>query len=363
MENSQEKVDAVNHRLKIAQLPVALKVRGRKVSLVATLPPKPGSMKVRAYQQNIALGVPDSTLGIQRAEREAKIVGALLINGQFSWDRYLKAAADSETVADLVRRFERSHRRQHQISNATWADHYAYYYRRLPQDRPLSLEAVMPLVFETADHTRARQQLCRQLQKLCEFGGLKVDLLKYQGRYSSQSAASREIPSDEVIALGWARLSSPQWRWVYGMMATFGLRNHECWYCEFTAEGLQVTQGKTGPRLIELPLYAEWVERWELTRVRRPKLGLDSGYKYLSAQSSQAFRRAGIEWPPYDLRYAYGHRGTVLFRYEAGIMAEQMGHSVDTHNRMYQRFLNKGLVRRKVAEMKAREGLPKAPLG
>jgi hypothetical protein len=363
LENSQEKVDAVNERLKVAQLPVTLKVRGRTISLVATLPPKPGSTKVRPHQQTIALGVPDSKMGIQRAEREAKIVGALLINGQFSWERYLTAAADREPVAALVRRFERSHRRQHQISDATWADHYAYYYRRLPQDRPLSLEAVMPLVFETADHTRARQQLCRQLQKLCEFGGLKIDLLKYQGRYSSQSAASREIPSDEATALGWGRLKSPQWQWVYGMMAAYGLRNHECWHCWFGPDGLQVVEGKTGPRLIELPLYPEWVERWELMRIRRPKLNAELGYKYLAAQSSQAFRRAGLEFQPYDLRYGYGHRGTVLFRYEAGIMAEQMGHSVDTHNRMYQRFLNKGLVRRKVAEMKAREGLPQAPLG
>lgn len=361
MDDSQEKVAAVNHRLKVAQLPVALKVRGRKVSLVATLPPKPNSTKVRAYQQVVSLGVPDSTLGIQRAEREAKIVGALLINGQFSWDRYLKAAADRETVAELVKRFERSHRRRHRISDATWADHYAYYYRRLPQNRPLSLEAVMPLVFDAADHTRARQQLCRQLQKLCDFAGLEVDLLKYQGRYSSQSAASREIPGDEVIALGWGRLRSPQWRWVYGMMAAFGLRNHECWHCEFTSEGLQVLQGKTGPRLIDLPLYPEWVERWDLQQLKRPKLKVDNGYKYLSAQSSQAFRRAGIEWQPYDLRYAYGHRGSVLFGYEHGIMARMMGHAVETHVRMYQRFIDERLVRRKVEEMKAREGLPSAP--
>lgn len=351
----------VNYRLKVAQLPVALKVRGQRISLVATLPPKPNSTKVRPYQQAIALGVPDSKLGIQRAEREAKYLGVLLVNGQFSWDRYLRAASGREPVAALVARFERQHRRQHQIGDDTWANHYAYYYRRLPQDRPLSLGAVMPLIFETADHSRARQQLCRQMQKLCDFAGLDVNLLQYQGRYSSQSAADREIPGDEVIAMGWARLRSPQWRWVYGMMATYGLRNHECWYCEFTAEGLWVSQGKTGPRLIDLPLYPEWVERWNLAQVKRPKVKVERGYKYLSAQSSQAFRRAGVEWPPYDLRYAYGHRGSVLFGYEHGIMARMMGHSVDTHVRMYQRFIDDRLVRRKVADLKARPGLPEAP--
>ncbi|MGI8933950.1 MAG: hypothetical protein ACR2FS_07735 [Phormidesmis sp.] len=362
MSDSQAKVAAVNDRLKVAQLPVALKVRGRRVSLVATLPPKPHSAKVRPYQQAIALGVPDSSLGIQRAEREAKYLGALLVNGQFSWDRYLSATSDREPVAALVGRFERQHRRRQQISDATWADHYAYYYRRLPQDRPLSLEVIMPLLFDTADHSRARQQLCRQLQKLCDFAGLNVDLLQYQGRYSSQSAAGRKIPGDEAIALGRDKLRSPQWRWVYGMMAAYGLRNHECWYCEFTAAGLWVSEGKTGPRLIDLPLYPEWVERWDLEKVKRPKLQVENGYKYLSAQSSQAFRRADVAWPPYDLRYAYGHRGSVLFGYEHGIMARMMGHSVETHVRMYQRFIDDGLVRRKVARLKARAGLPKAPV-
>lgn len=361
MSDAQIKIDEVNARLKIAQMPVALKLRGGRLSLVATLPPKPNSKKVRPFQQMVALGVPASNLGLKRAEREAMTVGVLLINGEFSWDRYLCAVGSAEPVRSLVARFERHHRQKNQISDSTWRFHYACYYRRLPQEEPLTIEAVMPLVFATKEHTRARQQICRQMQKLCNFSGLQVNLLQYQGRYSSQAGQMRDVPSDEEVVAGWEKMRSPQWRWVYGMMATFGLRDHECWFCSFVGDDLQISEGKTGERLIELPLYESWVEGWRLKDVRRPKLKIENGRQYLAEQCAQAFSRAGVGFPPYALRYAYGHRGTVLFRYEAGIMAHMMGHSTATHNRTYQRFLNADLVRKKVKEMKAREGLPTAP--
>ncbi|MBE9064140.1 hypothetical protein [cf. Phormidesmis sp. LEGE 11477] len=42
--------------------------------------------------------------------------------------------------------------------------------------------------------------------------------------------------------------------------------------------------GKTGPRLIELPLYAEWVEAWRLMPVCRLDLDESSGWRYLAEQ-------------------------------------------------------------------------------
>jgi hypothetical protein len=38
------------------------------------------------------------------------------------------------------------------------------------------------------------------------------------------------LPSDEVIVEWYDRIPNPTWRYVYGIMATYGLRNHEVFF-------------------------------------------------------------------------------------------------------------------------------------
>lgn len=362
MTEAKEQIDAANQRLKNALFPVNIRQRGNKLTLRATLPPKPNSSREQPYQQAITLGLPANTMGIQQAEIEAVKVGTQLITGDFSWKPYVSKGSNSEPLHSLLKRFEVFHRSKNKISDHTWKKHYLYYYDKLPQDEPLVVTAIMPLILEKKEHTRARQQICRQMQKLCDFAQIKANLLDYQGSYNSSTSVQRDVPLDEEIITGYRKMRSPQWRWVYGMMATYGLRDHECWLCEFNADGdLQVIDGKTGPRLIQLPLYEEWVDDWALRSMCRPQLDENLGRDYLTAQCSQAFRRAKIGFPPYTLRYAYGHRGTISFGYEVPIMSLQMGHSTAVHRRTYQRFINAALVKKKVAEMKARPNLPRPP--
>lgn len=359
MAAANEQMKAANDRLKLAQYGVSIILRGQKLCLRATLPPKPHSKRRGNHQQVIALGLPPNPLGIQQAEREAIRLGTSLIMGDFSWRHYIRGTR--EPLRDLLKRFEQYHRSRHKISDATWQKHYLYYYKNLPQDKPISLDDIFKLVYEKPPHTRARQQLCRQMQKLCDFALLDANLLELQGKYNSSTSVARDVPTDEEIVEGYRKMRSPRWRWVYGMMATFGLRDHECWLCEFVSDdSLQVLNGKTGPRLIELPLYPEWIETWGLLNVCHPFLKTND-WQYVSAQCSQTFRRANIGFPPYVLRYAYGHRGNITFKYQSWLMAQQMGHSLSVHQNTYQRFVNAALVARTVAELKTRPDQPRAP--
>lgn len=358
---AQELIDAANERLEQAQYGVAIQLRGRKLGLRATLPPKPHSKRSRPHQQIISLGLPSNPLGIQQAEREAIRLGIALITGDFSWRQYIRGTR--EPLSELIKRFERYHRSRNKVSDATWAKHYLYYYKHLPQNKPISLDDIFKLIFEKEPHTRARQQICRQMQKLCDFALLDANLLEYQGKYNSSTSVVRAVPTDEEIIEGYGKMKSPQWRWVYGMMATYGLRDHECWLCEFvSADSLQVLGGKTGPRLIELPLYPEWVSTWNLHSMCRPALDTEDLH-YVTAQCSQAFRRANIGFTPYVLRYAYGHRGNITFNCQPWLMASQMGHSLAVHQNTYQRFVNAALVRQKAAEIKGQKNRPLPPKG
>ncbi|MEH2156484.1 hypothetical protein [Nostoc sp.] len=64
-------IEVINDRLKKALIGVRVEARGDRLSLRATLPPKPGSNKTKPYQQYLALGICANPAGLQRAEAEA----------------------------------------------------------------------------------------------------------------------------------------------------------------------------------------------------------------------------------------------------------------------------------------------------
>lgn len=95
-------------------------------------------------------------------------------------------------------------------------------------------------------------------------------------------------------------------------MATYGLRDHEAFFTEVEwreEKGkapvliAKVTKGKTGPREV-LPLHPEWVDKWHLWNKNLPRVTARIHEEY-GERVSRAFKRAGVEFDPYDLRHAY----------------------------------------------------------
>ncbi|MBD2054784.1 hypothetical protein H6F88_01885 [Oculatella sp. FACHB-28] len=340
MAKSEYNLNAVNQRLKAAKTKVSIKQRGGSLSMVATLPPKSGSDRPNPYRQVIALHLPASENGFKRAEQEARLLGARLAAREFDWSLYQDDSSDRDLAAKLVERFKQHYMSTHTPTEATWENQWQKIYKRLPQDKPLDAATLVNLVRQTKRNSRNRKQTCQKFQKLADFAGLKVDLLQFQGDYGGSKVEDRDIPIDEAIVQFRANVTNPAWRWVYGMMAAYGLRDHEVFFCEFTSDGLRVTQGKTGPRLVFTALYPEWVEQWELTEVELPPVRLDRGYEYLSGLTSKAFKRYGIPFVPYDLRHAFAVRASVKFGYPISTAAALMGHSPETHLRTYQRHIN-----------------------
>ena len=78
-------LESLNARLKTGRIGVTVEQRGDYLYLVATLPPKPHSGKIRSHQQRIALGVRANPAGFKRAELEAKKLGVQLAEGSFTW--------------------------------------------------------------------------------------------------------------------------------------------------------------------------------------------------------------------------------------------------------------------------------------
>ncbi|MEL6232314.1 MAG: site-specific integrase, partial [Cyanobacteria bacterium J06627_3] len=83
----------INQRLKAAQLGLKIERRGDRLNLRGTLPPRPGSPKLRPYQQRVPLKLPATKAGLKQCEQTAKIIAGQLLQGIFDWRDYLGPVA------------------------------------------------------------------------------------------------------------------------------------------------------------------------------------------------------------------------------------------------------------------------------
>lgn len=356
------KIKQANGRLKSAKVGVRIDRIGDRLYLRATLPPKPGSAKLHPFQQRIALGLPANGMGLQQAEKEARKVGGLLICGEFTWEPYTTAPdRKGETVGEWIAKFELdyfSRRERSPQSLTTWAD-YQKILKRLPQGETLSGDLMLSVLLDTNPDTRTRKLACTVLGALAKFAGIEFDPSPYRGSYSPSKVTPRDIPSDLEIARAIAGIRDGPWRWTAGMMATYGLRNHEVFHLDMEKLPiLQVVGGKTGSRLV-WPIYPEWIDVWDLGRIQIPECtGKDN--TALGNRVTHAFKRLGLPFAPYDLRHAWAIR-SMAFGLDLTLAAAQMGHSVQVHCQIYHAWITEDVHDRAYRALMANPNRPLPP--
>lgn len=346
-------LEAVNSRLKQANAGVTVLQRGGRLSLRGTFPPKPGSGRTRPSQQTIALGVKAIPAGFRYAEARAMEVAGLLAQNRFEWET-LGTQAKPDTVGVWIERYkarviaaspyppEEAELRWH---NYQWALALS----RLDPALPMGEPALVAAALKTPPKSRARQTCCGILSRFAKEAGVECDLSALAKGYSP-SQVRREIPDDDLIVTAIDGMEHPRWQWFAGMMATYGLRNHECWHCTLEQyEGVwfcHVDQHtKTGARDWVPPIPVDWVERWQLWDVRPPQVNARINADY-GARSSAWFARKRMPFRPYDLRHAWVHRAELQEGYPELLRAKWLGHSVKMHQSMYQSHLDQATATR-----------------
>ncbi|MGG6295995.1 site-specific integrase [Leptolyngbya sp. AN02str] len=359
------KLEQVNQRLKAARMGLQIERRGSKLNLRGTLPPRPGSHRLRPHQQRLRLDLPATAAGLKQAEQEVKVIAAKLIQKTFDWRDYLDISGGGRLIQmDLPQKVQAF--QEHMLAHpkrgsnpgsvrTTWDKAYAPYLNKLLHiagDRPnLSLpEAIYLTVQDTAAHTRSRQVCCTAMSAFAQFLhlDLPIDLKTYWGDYGTAKTQKRDLPTDDEILNFCDRIPNPAWRFVYGVMATYGLRNHEVFFCDYTAlktgdpkgviEVLETT--KTGSHQV-WPFYPDWVERFQLRDVNLPPLNTDlteTTLQRIGQLVSTQFRRYNLPISPYDLRHAWAVR-TIHLGIPDTVAAKMMGHSVAIHTRTYHRWI------------------------
>ncbi|MGF1459240.1 MAG: site-specific integrase [Leptolyngbyaceae cyanobacterium] len=358
----------VNARLKAARLGLKIERRGDTLALRGTLPPRPGSDRTHSYQQRIPLKLPATKSGLKQAEQEAKVIAAKLIEKTFDWRRYLSDSGprlSSAELGDQVAAFEAHYLATGQADpdkhpasvQSTWDKAYAPYLRKLrvlSDRRPnLSLpEAIVATVKATQAHSRSRQVCCTAMEAFAKFLSLELptDLKTLWGKYGSGHTQARQLPTDDLIVEWFHRIPNPAWQFVYGLMATYGLRNHEVFFCDYSTltngdpesaiEVLETT--KTGAHDV-WPFPPQWVEEFGLRDLSLPNLETNltqTTLQRIGQQVTLQFHRYRIPFAPYDLRHAWAVR-TILLGLPDTVAARMMGHSVAIHNRTYHRWITR----------------------
>jgi hypothetical protein len=363
------------HNTRLAEGGVALRLerRGERLGLRGPLPCRRGGERFRV--QRISLGLAADGPGLEEARQRLRRVQQQLQQQSFDWAAWggspARAAAASPaagvSAAAAVQHFEQSffadprRRRNPAGCRTTWTSAYLPYLRRLQrlgqqQALPLGLP-LLELVLESYPlASRGRQQCGTALGALARQQQLPLpaDWGERAGGYGLHAAQFRQLPSDGQILEWIERIPNPAWRLAYGLMATYGLRNHEVFFTDLSALApggdrvLRVlSTSKTGEHQV-WPFQPEWVERFEL-----PRLGLDRGLlpavrtdlrrttlQQVGRRVAEQFRRYDLPFTPYDLRHAWAVR-TIHIGLPDTVAARMMGHSVAIHTRTYHHWITR----------------------
>ncbi len=375
------KLETVNQRLKAAKTKVTIRESNGSLQLRATLPIKPGDKDPRntgRKQYNISLNIPANLDGLKTAEEEAQELGKLIARKSFAWnDKYLGNQAikkDCQTIGELLTKFEEEYFKTHK--RTTKSEHTFYYYftrtKRYTNSQDLAIAENLINSIENIDKEWARYNAARAISAFCQTFNIKIDLSKYS---KMPEHNSRKIPTDAEISTGFIKFDSylnrrgkqvnqnvkdswQLWRWIYGMLAVYGLRprelfinpNIDWWLSEDNADMTWKVDRdcKTGEREA-LPLYKQWIADFDLRNPKYAEMLVDvinqkdkNNHAQITALTQRVswwFRKIGLEFKPYDLRHAWAIRAHII-----GIpikaAADNLGHSVQVHTQTYQRWFS-----------------------
>ncbi|MEB3262308.1 MAG: site-specific integrase [Cyanobacteriota bacterium] len=360
----------VNERLAQSGVALRLERRGERLGLRGPLPNRHGTGP--GPVQRIALGQPADAAGLERAQAQLRDVLAQLQRGTFQWEQWGRRAPAAEPRADCgvrtaLESFEQAffkdprRRRNPAGSRTTWAAAYRPYLRRLAAIAEREgIDLGLPLLKQVLESypaaSRARQQGGLTLAALARHLELPLpdDWSAHSGGYGLHMAQFRQLPSDRQILEAHQRIPNPGWRLAYGLMATYGLRNHEVFFTDLSAlapGGDRVLRvlptSKTGEHQV-WPFQPEWVDHFGLDRLGEtpsllPPVRTDlkrTTLQQVGRRVAEQFRRYELPLNPYDLRHAWAVR-TIHIGLPDTVAARMMGHSVAIHTRTYHHWITR----------------------
>jgi integrase len=372
-----------NGRLAAEGCALRLEIRGGRLGLRGPMPDRLGAGQVKV--QRLSLGLTASQTGLTIALERLARLRQELASGRFQWHIWKRESTGAREggpagggaiagglafrpLAEQLEAFEVAfrndpkRRRRPAGSRSTWSAAYRPYLRRLAahaadqQPAPLSGDLLVEVLESYEISSRSRQQCGVALAALARHLQLELpdDWRDRAAGYGLHLTRFRPLPTDSQILELVGQIPNPRWRLAYGLMATYGLRNHEVFFCDGStlAPGADrvlrvLPTSKTGEHQV-WPFQPEWIDHFELERLGRdpnalPPVNLDLRHTTLQQvgrRVAEQFRRYGLPITPYDLRHAWAVR-TIHIGLPDTVAARMMGHSVAIHTRTYHHWITR----------------------
>ena len=223
-------------------------------------------------------------------------------------------------------------------------------------DKTLGTKLLAETLASYSENSRSRQQCATALSSFAEHLEIKLpnNWREKASGYGLHKARFRELPSDRLIKEAWLHIPNSGWRLAYGLMATYGLRNHEVFFCDLSClkkggdKILRVFPNtKTGEHQV-WPFHPEWIDKFQLNDIYNkddflPKIKTDltkTTLQNVGRRVSEQFRRYQLPLTPYNLRHAWAIR-TILIGLPDTVSARMMGHSVSIHTKTYHHWITR----------------------
>jgi integrase len=342
---------------------VSLDLHQGMVRLRATLPPKPSEPPASPWKQrriSTGLRYPDQA---SEAVTQAEKLGAAIERTQrteeaFDWSPWESRRKGGQRSAigtsggisgvEAIRQTElwwSQQRRRTDSAPDTWQVDYAAPLSPLLSIPDFKPEHLIHLVSATKPGSRTRRRSSLAAISVTKALRLPADIQQQlrelgKGYSPSTDTAPRHVPSDEVIVDFIDTLPS-DWQWPVAIVAVYGARPHEALLYARVADSnvLIIDDGKTRSRT-SFALPAEWIERWDLRKKRLPKIDYNRSNKVVGSTMSRPLHAASAPFKPYDLRHAFAVRTIYCPKISASFAAKSMGHSLQVHTRIYQKWFD-----------------------
>ena len=324
-----------------------------RLYLLGTLPAKDGSGTMK--QQRVALQLIDTPRNRAKAQKLLQKALADLNLGKWDWSEW-GVRTDAKTPgakgaatkwAGAIRALYKKKVTLGRTSESTWQVNYMGTLKLMPMEEVVTPQALKSALskYERDQYTYKKlYYLLKDIAQICciEFPEVGLPLTK------KSAMDPTDVPTDDEI-IDWVMTAPEPYKWYFGMMATYGLRPHECDEARLIQndDGIWLVQvgdqTKTGYRTV-IPQQMDWVELFDLRhKTERPESERNSDRNDACSQWLNKMRiKMGIKWRPYALRHAYAGRlwrngGSEL---EVFTAAAVMGHSQKEHTETYRRWID-----------------------
>ena len=368
--NIIHEINVINKEFQLNGSKLKLEKRGGKLNIRGSLPSKENKSIKRV--QRISLGIDADNHGLEEAKKKLQLINLQLELDKFEWRNWIYSSTQeankkyefcTKKISEFEKIFFKDDRNDHLNSarKSTWNSSYKPYLKRMISIyQKNDNKDINHIFFSTLksykEGSRSRKQCGTSLNIFAEFLELSLpsEWKSLSGGYGIKKASFRNLPDDDLIEELWKKIPNKEWQYVFGLMATYGLRNHEVFFCDLSAlknNGDKILRvlptTKTGEHQV-WPFHPKWVDLFELSSLGNdptllPKINRDlrkTTLQNIGKRITDQFNRYSLNIRPYDLRHAWAVR-TIFYDLPDTVAARMMGHSVSLHNQTYHHWITK----------------------